>query len=130
MFTGTDMAVFNVSGISIGGFEDNWQDSFEYRLSGNFELIDMAAAIRKAFEARYLTASNGALASSLANTANGVSATISISNITYDRQIIGSGAISGEQIYGTVSELDGNYTYGESLTFKVGNRIVFSFTNS
>ena len=130
MFTGTDMAVFNVSGISIGGFEDNWQDSFEYRLSGNFELIDMAAAIRKAFEARYLTASNGALASSLANTANGVSATISISNITYDGQIIGSGAISGEQIYGTVSELDGNYTYGESLTFKVDNTIVFSFTNN
>lgn len=130
MFTGTDMAVFNVSGISIGGFEDNWQDSFEYRLSGNFELIDMAAAIRKAFEARYLTASNGALASSLANTANGVSATISISNITYGRQIIGSGAISGEQIYGTVSELDGNYTYGESLTFKVDNTIVFSFTNN
>lgn len=130
MFTGTDMAVFNVSGISIGGFEDNWQDSFEYRLSGNFELIDMAAAIRKAFEARYLTASNGALASSLANTANGVSATISISNITYGGQIIGSGAISGEQIYGTVSELDGNYTYGESLTFKVDNTIVFSFTNN
>ena len=130
MFTGTDMAVFNVSGISIGGFEDNWQDSFEYRLSGNFELIDMAAAIRKAFEARYLTASNGALASSLANTANGVSATISISNITYDRQIIGSGAISGEQIYGSASELDGNYTYGESLTFKVNNKIVFSFTNN
>lgn len=129
-FTGTDMAVFNVSGISIGGFEDNWQDSFEYRLSGNFELIDMAAAIRKAFEARYLTASNGALASSLANTANGVSATISISNITYGGQIIGSGAISGEQIYGTVSELDGNYTYGESLTFKVDNTIVFSFTNN
>ena len=130
MFTGTDMAVFNVSGISIGGFEDNWQDSFEYRLSGNFELIDMAAAIRKAFEARYLTASNGALASSLANTANGVSATISISNITYGGQIIGSGAISGEQIYGSVSELDGNYTYGESLTFKVDNTIVFSFTNN
>lgn len=130
MFTGTDMAVFNVSGISIGGFEDNWQDSFEYRLSGNFELIDMAAAIRKAFEARYLTASNEALASSLANTANGVSATISISNITYGGQIIGSGAISGEQIYGTVSELDGNYTYGESLTFKVDNTIVFSFTNN
>ena len=129
-FTGTDMAVFNVSGISIGGFEDNWQDSFEYRLSGNFELIDMAAAIRKAFEVRYLTATNGKLASSLANTANGVSATISISNITYDRQIIGSGAISGEQIYGTVSELDGNYTYGESLTFKVDNTIVFSFTNN
>lgn len=130
MFTGTDMAVFNVSGISIGGFEDNWQDSFEYRLSGNFELIDMAAAIRKAFEARYLTASNGALASSLANTANGVSATISISNITYGGQIIGSGAISGEQIYGSASELDGNYTYGESLTFKVDNTIVFSFTNN
>ena len=130
IFTGTDMAVFNVSGISIGGFEDNWQDSFEYRLSGKFELIDMAAAIRKAFEARYLTASNGALASSLANTANGVSATISISNITYGGQIIGSGAISGEQIYGTVSELDGNYTYGESLTFKVDNTIVFSFTNN
>lgn len=130
MFTGIDMAVFNVSGISIGGFEDNWQDSFEYRLSGNFELIDMAAAIRKAFEARYLTASNGALASSLANTANGVSATISISNITYGGQIIGSGLISGEQIYGTVSELDGNYTYGESLTFKVDNTIVFSFTNN
>lgn len=129
-FTGTDMAVFNVSGISIGDFEDNWQDSFEYRLSGNFELIDMAAAIRKAFEARYLTASNGALASSLANTANGVSATISISNITYGGQIIGSGAISGEQIYGSASELDGNYTYGESLTFKVDNTIVFSFTNN
>ena len=130
MFTGTDMAVFNVSGISIGGFKDNWQDSFEYRLSGNFELIDMAAAIRKAFEARYLTASHGALASSLANTANGVSATISISNITYGGQIIGSGAISGEQIYGSASELDGNYTYGESLTFKVDNTIVFSFTNN
>ena len=130
MFTGTDMAVFNVSGISIGGFGDNWQDSFEYRLSGNFELIDMASAIRKAFEVRYLTASNGALASSLANTANGVSATISISNITYGGQIIGSGAISGEQIYGSASELDGNYTYGESLTFKVDNTIVFSFTNN
>ena len=133
-FTGTDMAVFNVSGISIGGFEDNWQDSFEYRLSGNFELIGMADAVRKAFEARYLTATNGKLASSLANTANGVSATISISNITYGGQIIGSGAISGEQIYGTVSELDGNYTYGESLTFKVGDTegdtIVFSFTNN
>lgn len=129
MFTGTDMAVFNVSGISIGGFEDNWQNSFEYRLSGKFELIDIAAAIRKAFEARYLTASNGALASSLANTANGVSATISISNITYGKQIIGSG-IAGEQIYGTITNTDGNYTYGESLTYKINDSTIFSFTNN
>lgn len=133
-FTGEkDKDVFTVLGLTISDssttWKDNWQTSFEYKLKGNFNLMSEASAIRKAFEVRYLTAANGELASALANAANGVSAVITISNITYDGQKVGSG-IADEQIYGTITNTDGNYTYGESLTFKVDNKIVFSFTNN
>ena len=133
-FTGDkDKDVFTVLGLTISDssttWKDNWQTSFEYKLKGNFNLMSEASAIRKAFEVRYLTAANGELASALANAANGVSAVITISNITYDGQKVGSG-IAGEQIYGTITNTDGNYTYGESLTYKINDSTIFSFTNN
>lgn len=133
-FTGDkDKDVFTVLGLTISDssttWKDNWQTSFEYKLKGNFNLMSEASAIRKAFEVRYLTAANGELASALANVANGVSAVITISNITYDGQKVGSG-IAGEQIYGTITNTDGNYTYGESLTYKINDSTIFSFTNN
>lgn len=133
-FTGDkDKDVFTVLGLTISDssttWKDNWQTSFEYKLKGNFNLMSEASAIRKAFEVRYLTAANGELASALANVANGVSAVITISNITYDGQKVGSG-IAGEQIYGTITNTDDNYTYGESLTYKINDSTIFSFTNN
>ncbi len=130
-FTGKEnKTVFNVENIVIEGFA-NWANSFEYLLEGNFELIDTIKAIQKSFSTRYLTATNKTLSSSLLTIDNmsGLSADLSLLNITYGGQKIGSG-IDGEKIYGDIFEEDGNYTYGESLTYKVNNKIVFSFTKN
>lgn len=119
------LSKFRVDGITITGFETNWSDSFEYRLNGTFELLSTNGTIRQSYSTRYITATNGVLDNELKENIVGLSATVTISNIRYQGTNISD--VAGGAIYGNYDE---HGFYGESITFKVNNVTIFSFTGN
>ncbi len=103
-----DKANFKIYGLAIAGHESDLEANFEWNISkeSSFTLLDPRFALGKTFNAKYLSASNGELADTLADSYDGLTESVKITKVV----------ING--VEQPLQETDfGNYYIGSDVLF-------------